>query len=208
MYLDFLVEVPDEKGKITKKKKGDAIYVSYEVGREYYSDRQYTIPKRVIIGKLSKADEGMMVPNQNFLTCFPEVELPEEKFNSNRSSCLKIGPYIVIRKILEEYKIPEFLEKQFDGKDLGLYLDLMAYSIVCENNAGQYYPMYAYGHPLFTEGMRIYSDTKVSEFLCGMTGEERIGFLNDWNSTCDHRETIYISYDSTNKNSEAETLRW
>ena len=49
MYLDFLVEVPDEKGKITTKKKGDAIYVNYEVGREYYPDRQYTIPKRVTI---------------------------------------------------------------------------------------------------------------------------------------------------------------
>lgn len=206
MYLDFLVEVPDEKGKITTKKKGDAIYVNYEVGREYLPDRQYTIPKRVIIGKLSKADKGMMVPNQNFLTYFPEVELPEEKFNPNRSSCLKIGPYIVIQKILEEYKIPELLERQFESKDLGLFLDLMAYSIICENNAGQYYPMYAYGHPLFTEGMRIYSDTKVSDFLCGMSGEESVGFLNDWNSTCDHREKIYISYDSTNKNSEAGNI--
>ena len=206
MYLDFLVEVPDEKGKITTKKKGDAIYVNYEVGREYHPDRQYTIPKRVIIGKLSKADKGMMVPNQNFLTYFPEVDLPEEKFNSNRSSCLKIGPYIVIQKILEEYKIPELLERQFEGRDLGLFLDLVAYSIICEDNAGQYYPMYAYGHPLFTEGMRIYSDTKVSDFLCGMSGEESIGFLNDWNSTCDHREKIYISYDSTNKNSEAGNI--
>lgn len=206
MYLDFLVEVPDEKGKITTKTKGDAVYVNYEVGREYYPDRQYTIPKRVIIGKLSKADKGMMVPNQNFLTYFPEVELPEEKFNSNRSSCLKIGPYIVIQKILEEYKISDLLERQFDDKDTGLFLDLMAYSIVCENNAGQYYPMYAYGHPLFTKGMRIYSDTKVSDFLCGMTGEESIGFLNDWNSSCDHREKIYISYDSTNKNSEAGNI--
>ena len=69
-------------------------------------------------------------------------------------------------------------------------------------HAGQYYPTYAYGHPLFTEGMHIYSDTKVSDSLCGMTGEESIGFLNDWNASCDHREKIYISYDSTNKNSE------
>ena len=206
MYLDFLVEVPNEKGKITTKKKGDAIYVSYEIGREYLPDKQYTIPKRVTIGKLSKADSRMMVPNQNFRTYFPEAELPEEKFNSNRSSCLKIGPYIVIQKILDEYKIPELLERQFSGKDLGLFLDLMAYSIVCENNAGQYYPMYAYGHPLFTEGMRIYSDSKVSDFLCGMSGEESIGFLNDWNSSCDHREKIYISYDSTNKNSEAGNI--
>ncbi len=206
MYLDFLVKVPSVQGKITTKEKGGTVYVNYEVGREYYPDRKYTIPKRVTIGKLSKADRKMMVPNQNFLTYFPETELPEEKFNSNRSSCLRIGAYIVIQKILEEYKLQELLERQFDDKDLGLFLDLIAYTITCENNAGQYYPMYAFGHPLFTEGMRVYSDTKVSDFLCGMTGEESIGFLNDWNESCDHREKIYISYDSTNKNSEAGNI--
>ena len=206
MYLDFLIEIPDVPGKITTKEKGNAVYVNYEVGREYYPDRKYTIPKRVTIGKLSKADERMMVPNQNFLTYFPEIELPEEKFNSNRSSCLRIGAYIIIQKILDEYKLPELLGEQFEEKDLGLFLDLIAYTIACENNAGQYYPMYAFGHPLFTKGMRIYSDSKVSEFLCGMTGEESIGFLNDWNASCDHREKIYISYDSTNKNSEAGNI--
>ena len=206
MYLDFLIEIPDVPGKITTKEKGNAVYVNYEVGREYYPDRKYTIPKRVTIGKLSKADERMMVPNKNFLTYFPEIELPEEKFNSNRSSCLRIGAYIIIQKILDEYKLPELLGEQFEEKDLGLFLDLIAYTITCENNAGQYYPMYAFGHPLFTKGMRIYSDSKVSDFLCGMTGEESIGFLNDWNASCDHREKIYISYDSTNKNSEAGNI--
>ena len=206
MYLDFLIEVPDAPGKITTKEKGNAVYVNYEVGREYYPDRRYTIPKRVTIGKLSKADNKMMVPNQNFLTYFPEVELPDEKFNSNRSSCLRIGAYLIIQKILDEYKIPELLERQFDDKAAGLFLDLIAYSIICENNAGQYYPMYAFAHPLFTEGMKVYSDTKVSDFLCSMTGEESIGFLNDWNAACNHREKIYISYDSTNKNSEAGNI--
>ena len=206
MYLDFLVEVPNEKGKITLKPKGDSVYVNYELGREYDKDKKYNVPRRVTIGKLSKADRKMMVPNQNFMTYFPEVELPEEKFNSNRSSCLKIGIHIVIQKILDEYKIPDILSNYFGSKDLGLFLDLVAYTITCENNAGQYYPIYAYGHPLFTEGMHIYSDTKVSDFLCGMTGEESIGFLNDWNASCDHREKIYISYDSTNKNSQAGNI--
>ena len=203
MYLDFLVKVPSVQGKITTKAKGGTVYVNYEIGREYYPDRKYTIPKRVTIGKLSKADRTMMVPNQSFLTYFPETELPEEKFNSNRSSCLRIGAYIIVQKVFDEYKLPELLGRQFEEKDLGLFLDLIAYTITCENNAGQYYPMYAFGHPLFTEGMRVYSDTKVSDFLCGMTGEESIGFLNDWNASCDHGEKIYISYDSTNKNSEA-----
>ena len=203
MYLDFLVAVPDEKGKITKKSKGNSVYVNYEIGREYDKVKKYNVPKRVTIGKLSKADEKMMVPNQNFLTYFPDAELPDEKFNTSRSSCLRIGAYIVIKKILDEYKIPDILGNYFSSKDVGLFLDLIAYTITCENNAGQYYPVYAYGHPLFTEGMRIYSDSKVSDFLCGMTGEESVGFLNDWNTVSDNKEKIYVSYDSTNKNSQA-----
>ena len=203
MYLDFLVDIPDVTGKITTRPKGNAVYVNYEIERVYKHENKYNVPKRVTIGKLSKQDPKKMVPNQNFRLYFPEVELPDEKFNSERSGCLKIGSYIVIRNILEEYKLPELLGRYFDDKDLGLFLDLVSYSIVTENNAGQYYPMYAYSHSLFTKGMKVYSDTKVSSFLCGMTGEESICFLNDWNSSHDHREKIYISYDSTNKNSRA-----
>lgn len=107
---------------------------------------------------------------------------------------------------MDEYQIPELLDEYFSPKDRGFFLDLIAYTITCENNAGQYYPNYTFGHPLFTERMHIYSDTKVSDFLCGMTGEESIGFLNDWNASCDHREKIYISYNSTNKNSEAGNI--
>ena len=206
MYLDFLVAIPDEKGKITTKPKGNAIYVNYELGREYNKEKKYNVPRRVTIGKVAKGSEGMMVPNDKFLTYFPETELPDEKFNANRSSCLRIGAYIIIQKILDEYKISDYLSPYFGDKDIGLFLDLIAYTITCENNAEQYYPMYAYNHPLFTEDMHIYSDTRVSDFLCGMTGEESVGFLNDWNAIHDHREKIYISYDSTNKNSEAGNI--
>ncbi len=63
---------------------------------------------------------------------------------------------------MKEYRFPEILVKYIEKKDLGLVLDLAAYSIISENNAGQYYPDYAYNHPLFTDGMYIYSDSKVS----------------------------------------------
>lgn len=39
-----------------------------------------------------------------------------------------------------------------------------------------------------------------------MTDEQRTGFLNEWNEKRDHREKIYISYDSTNKNCQAGEL--
>ena len=168
---------------------------------------KFNIPKRATIGKQSKEDSSMMQPNQNFLTYFPEVELPDERFESKRSSCLRIGAYVVLRKIIEDYGIPEMLLKYFGRSDAELLLDLMLYTIVCESNVGQYYPDYAYTHPLFDSKSHIYSDSKISDFLKKITVDQRVGFLNDWNENRDHREKIYISYDSTNKNCQAGDIR-
>jgi transposase len=203
MYLDFIVKIPNVQGKITQKRKGDAVYVDYEYARNYLPERKYTIPRRVTIGKVATDDDTMMRPNQNFLMHFPDVDLPEEKGGDKRSSCLRVGAFIVISRIMQDYGLPKMLAKYLGGKDAGLFLDLAAYSIICENNAAQYYPDYAYNHPLLTEGMKIHSDSRVSDFLSSITDDQSVGFLNEWNLTKDHREKIYISYDSTNKNCQA-----
>ena len=203
MYLGFLVDIPDVKGKITQKRKGNSVYISYEIGRKYDPAKQYNVPDRVIIGKQNQSDKKQMEPNENFLKYFPEVDLPEERYDSNRSSCLRIGAYIIIQQMMKETGIPELLSEYFNDRDLGLFLDLITYTLICENNVGQYYPDYAYNHPLFTEGMRIYSDATVSDFFGRVTDDQSIGFLNEWNAKRDHREKIYISYDSTNKNIQA-----
>lgn len=206
MYLNSLVDVPTAPGKITYRRKNEVDYVYFEYDRSYDKVTQKTNPKRATIGKLSKDNSSKMQPNQNFLKYFPDADLPEELDRSNRSSCIRIGDYIVIRKIMEEYKIPEVLGHYIDQKDLGLFLDLVAYTIVTENNAGQYYPNYAFNHPLFTDKMKIYSDAKVSDLLHSLTDEQSTSFLNEWNSKKDHREKIYFSYDSTNKNSQAGNI--
>lgn len=207
MYLDFLVDIPSVPGKITRKTKNGITYINYEYGRDYDPDRKFNIPKRVTIGKESREDASKMQPNQNFLTYFPETELPDERFSSNRSCCLRVGAYLVLRKIAEDMKLPEILSNHFEPKDKELLLDLMLYSIVSENNAGQYYPDYGYNHPLFDSGMHIYSDSKVSNFMRTITDDQRVGFLNEWNESRDHREKIYISYDSTNKYCQAGDVR-
>lgn len=203
MYLDFLVKIPFVQGKITRRKKKDVVYIEYEYDRIYDPVRQYTFPKRVTIGKLSETDPELMQPNQNFLKFFPDAELPETKNRTSRSSCLRVGAYFVLRKIIEEYNLVEFLGGYFEQCDLGLFLDLAVYSIIAENNAAQYYPDYIYNHPLFTNGMKQYSDSTVSDFLNSVADDQSIGFLNSWNETRNHREKIYISYDSTNKNCQA-----
>ena len=207
MYLDFLVEVPKVAGKITRKTKNGITYINYEYGREYDPERRFNIPKRVTIGKESKEDSSRMQPNQNYLTYFPEVELPSVRYEDKRSCCMRTGAYLVLNKIAEDIKLPDILGHHFDQDDKELLLDLMYYSIICENNAAQYYPDYGYNHPLVNSRMHIYSDSKISDFLKSITIDQRVGFLNEWNESRDHREKIYISYDSTNKNSQAGDLR-
>ena len=41
MYLDYVVDIPDVKGKITFRTKGQAGYVYYEYSREYDPSKQY-----------------------------------------------------------------------------------------------------------------------------------------------------------------------
>lgn len=91
----------------------------------------------------------------------------------------------------------------YDERGTGLFLDLAAYSLITENNAGQYYPNYAYNHPLFTPNNKIYSDATVSDFINQISTDDSVRFQNEWNAVKSHREKIYISYDSTNKNCQA-----
>jgi len=203
MYLNCLVPIPATNGKTVLLRRKTDTYVYFETGRTYDKNKQYTSPTRVAIGKLSKEDPKMMYPNENFVKYFPEENLPDEHDKSFRSSCIRIGSYIIIKQMMKESGIEKILSKYFSENDLGLFLDLAAYSIVTEGNAMQYYPDYAYNHPLFTPDMRIYSDSKVSRFLNSIDIEKSTAFLNDWNEQHDHREKIYISYDSTNKNCQA-----
>ncbi len=203
MYLDFFVKIPDAPGKLARQVRNGTVYIDFEYDRTYDPVKKYTHPKRATIGKLSKSDPTMMQPNQNFLKYFPDAELPEGKDRTSRSGCLQIGAWLVIRKIIDDYKLPELLGEYFSSREVGLILDLAAYSIVEENNSAQYYPSYAFHHPLFTEQMKQYNDTVISKFLNSITDDQTIGFLNSWNEHRDHREKIYISYDSTNKNCQA-----
>ena len=202
MYLDCKVKIPSEGGTITIKTISGTPYVYYETGRQYLKDKHYNTPKRTCIGKRDPEQPAYMYPNEKFLKFFPRELLPSEKEGSCRSGCLHIGTYLVIRKIVSDYHLDEMIARII-GKDAGLFIDLAAYSIITEDNAGQYYPDYAYNHVLFTDNMRIYSDSKVSDFLGDVTVDQRISFLNEWNAGRDHREKIYISYDSTNKCSQA-----
>ena len=202
MYLKSAVKIPDVKAGISEKTIKGTTYIYYEHGRTYNTHKKYTVPQCTSIGKKVKDEPSMMFPNENYLKYFPDELLPEELPVSTRSGCVKIGAWLVIRKVIQHYKLEERLSAII-GEDSGLFLDLAAYTIIAENNAAQYYPDYAYNHPLFTKEMKVYSDSQISRFLREITRDDSIRFQNEWNAGRDHREKIYISYDSTNKHCQA-----
>lgn len=77
MFFGFIVPVPPSEGKITFKKRKDAVYVNYEYDRIYLPDRKYTNAKRTTIGKLVKEkDRSRISPvlrvKKLSLKCFSE----------------------------------------------------------------------------------------------------------------------------------------
>ena len=164
MYLKTPVKIPDIKTGISEKKIKGTTYIYYEYGRKYYPDRKYTVPQCTSIGKVDADDPSMMFPNDNFLKYFPDIGLPEELPASSRSGCIKIGAWLVIRKVIQHYKLEEKLSGII-GENSGLFLDLVAYALITENNVAQYYPDYAYNHLLFTREMSSLNLAKVRWFV-------------------------------------------
>lgn len=201
MERNYSVPIPQIAGKIFKKTSNGRKYVDYEYASVYIKEKGYSIPKRKTIGKVCPDDSSRMYPNDNYYAFFPDEKEPEVTA-SDRSLCLKTGTYFVIEKILHEYKLQGMLHKII-GEKYGLFLDLISYSLIEENNANQYYPDYAFNHPLFTKDMQIYSDSSVCDFLHDIDRDQSILFLNQWNAGRNKRDKIYISYDSTNKKCEA-----
>ncbi len=101
-----------------------------------------------------------MWAREKFQSYFPDVEVPEKLPLAYRSCWLKIDSYVIIQKILNEYKLIPMLQKRF-GSDTELTLNLVSYLIIETENAGQFYPDLAFTHPLLTDKMMIYSDFKV-----------------------------------------------
>ena len=111
MYYEFKVEIPQVKGKIYEKTIKGVTYINYEYDRVYKPDKKYNIPKRTTIGKKCDDDPDKMYLNPNFLTYFPDVEPPKDQGRSDRSSCLRIGTYLVIEKLMMESMVDKIVNE-------------------------------------------------------------------------------------------------
>ena len=133
MYFTYKVNIPKGK-KITHNIIKGTEYISYEYDRVYVVEKKYNIPKRTTIGKVCEGEDGKMYPNPNFIKYFPDVELPEEVEEKEYSSCIKVGNYLVIEKLLKESGLDNILKEILGDKvtlsDEDYYIDLLFYHTI------------------------------------------------------------------------------
>jgi hypothetical protein len=71
MYMSQPVPIPDVKGKIVRKEVNGTTYIYYETGRIYDPNKKSNHPYRKVIGVALDDLPGMMLPNENYIACFP-----------------------------------------------------------------------------------------------------------------------------------------
>ncbi len=97
--------------------------------------KKYTTVKRRTIGKVVEDDPTRMRPNEIFKKFFPEVEVPEQREDAARSSCLRSDTFMAIREVIKEYGLDKKLDEVFDPKQRGLIRIRMVRIVSDENNS-------------------------------------------------------------------------
>lgn len=194
MSESVFVSVPSVKGKITFKKKKDAVYVLFEYERVYNAEKKYNVPKRVVIGKLNdENDRSLMIPNENYHEYFHSEISNNDIVENKRSNVLSIGTYLVINSLLKSSAIQIKMDEIFQEPS-DLLIDLAAYSLVYKNCNNLFYNDYINSHPLFTNHMEVFSNSKISNIIENISFRQFSNFIKALNENSDKDQIINITY--------------
>ena len=120
-----------------------------------------------------------------------------------RSDCLSIGLYAGLKKLAVESGLMDILTEVFGSENTWLIMDLAMYMISSESAVFQHFPHWAGSSAIFSETMR--SDSYISQFEKEDISLSSINlFKKKWARTVLDDGRIFVCYDSTNVNSQAE----
>lgn len=162
----------------------------------------YTDHRKIRIGKvvdlINWKENRMMYPNDNYFSTFNVVP-PLQSIQ--RFRYLSIGPYIVIRKLAEESGLLKILCKVFEEENAYLLVDLAMFMLVTRDSVFQPFPEWARSHATFSKSIR--SGSYISSFgqEIPLPVIEEFKFL--WAQHIIGRGKVFLCYDSTNVNSQA-----
>ncbi len=197
----LLKDVKVIRPKTTKiQKRNDASYVYQVIGKSYKKDKKYTVEERKLIGKM--IDDEWMVPNEFFCQYYPDVTIEQEV--PRFSDTLHVGCFLVIQKLFEDLQINELMNSVFGN--CGTFIeDIVSYMITNESCTFQNYSNFMRNHPVLDHKYR--DDTQISRLMKYNIKEEDTDlFMHAWNQMHKTKECIYIGYDSTNFNTNAQGI--
>lgn len=135
----------------------------------------------------------------------PPIELKSSIYDvyPERSDSISVGLHAVISKIADESGLLKSLTEVFESENTALILDLACYMLSEESAVFQHFPHWARSQALFSSVIR--TDSYISKFQkAGMTASQINLFKKKWVVLVLKDGRIYLCYDSTNVNSQAE----
>ncbi len=183
-----------------------------KTGAVYINDKNYRVePKddrkpyvshiKLCIGKVSEKDKTKFYANDNYKKKFLKEELPQPP---EKNDSLSVGVYAAAAEIDKKVGVTETLiESGFREDEIDRLKDLALYMIEAETAVFQHFPQWARNNATFSE--TIADDTQISKFLKEL-GFPRIQLFKDnWlKRILRVGDRVFLCYDSTNVNSQAE----
>lgn len=197
---------PLPKGSVVRTNGSVYFNASNERAISKNGGKTYTSHKKVCIGSVTgisdSSSEGMFYANSNYFHYFKVDERPAPPA---KTDCQSIGPKILIERICEKYNLIKLLHEHFIESEIELILDLSTYILFEEKAVFQHYPAWARKHDLFSSEIRC--DSFISNFLGDKLTYSKIKcFLSRWARSNISDGNVYLCYDSTNVNSQAEGI--
>lgn len=134
-------------------------------------------------------------------------ETPPDVYSEypDRSDCVSVGLYTVTRHLADETQLTDTLCDAFGSSRTHLILDLAMYMLSANSAVFQHYPHWAKSHAIFSESVR--SDSYISDFeKNGITLSEINLFKRKWARLVLDDGRVFVCYDSTNVNSQADGI--
>lgn len=203
LYKDFLIERPKNTKIIGKK--GENRYIYHVTGKVYNKKTKFADDKkRICIGKM--VDDSHFMPNDNYFDIYGNslgLDLVE---NPQHSDTLKIGAFMLIRKVMNDLGLSEILEDVHGYEGMAMISDLISYMMVKENSSFQHFHDFMFDH--YGANVSVRQDTFISQYLkTGLKEKDMKIVLSAWNKINNERDKkVYISYDSTNMNTTSKGI--
>ena len=199
-----IVDIPKN---VSVSQKGYVYYNTDTFWRDSKSlSHKYADHKKVCIGKSLNpncrwTDDPRMYPNQNYYKLFDIDKLPVAP---ERSDSISVGVLSAVAQIAtDKHNLIGALTEVFGEEDTRLILDLAMYMLTQESAVFQHFPHWARNHALFSESIR--SDSYISIFERENVTISKINlFKKLWAKRVIDDGRLYLCYDSTNVNSQAE----